>query len=375
MAKSSPSRITYEGLGVLVSDSPGYKDQGSVLNNLIRVQGINYDFSHPGLDLKSVGFDNLVVKDEESPIVRQGDVRCDISYLFSSGENEEAIGFHIGQDYTVLKNFIDAPEHDDVNLFMVASNEDCLSDLNFIEDQNKFDNYNVVGLGNAFLIDYNYEASVGRLPTSSIRYDCGNMKFDIYDDSSPPTFPSIKLGMDNTHSSETISITPDTFNPETVDGANAIMPGDILIEITKKAGNYGGVPLEKIDAAIQSISIDVPIPRQSIYGFGSNYAFDRKLKLPIIGSTAIDMIVREFDEGQIDSFFTEGSVYDIEISHTDRYYNEGKVELASIVNTFLIEGAQLKQQAYSASIGDQLTVGTFFTFGIGRQKGLKLYRQ
>ena len=64
MAKSSPSRITYEGLGVLVSDSPGYKDQGSVLNNLIRVQDINYDFSHPGLDLKSVGFDNLVVKDE-----------------------------------------------------------------------------------------------------------------------------------------------------------------------------------------------------------------------------------------------------------------------------------------------------------------------
>ena len=26
--------------------------------------------------------------------------------------------------------------------------------------------------------------------------------------------------------------------------------------------------LESLDAAIQSISIDVPIPRQSIYGFG-----------------------------------------------------------------------------------------------------------
>lgn len=374
MAKSSPSRITYEGLGVLVSDSPGYKEQGSILNNLIRVQNIDYDFSHPALDIKTVGFDNLVVKDEESPIVRQGDVRCNISYLFSSGENEEAIGLNLDPNYTILKNFIDAPDHDDVNLFVVASSDNCLSDLNLIEDQNKFENFNVIGLGNAFLIDYNYEASVGQLPSSSITYDCSNMKFDIYENSSPPTFPSIKLGMDNVHSSETISITSDTFNPETVDGANAIMPGDILIEITKKAGDYGGVPLEKVNAAIQSISIDVPIPRQSIYGFGSNYVFDRKLKLPIIGSTAIDMIVRDFDEGQIDSFFTEGSVYDIEIIHTDRYYNQGNVGLSSTINTFLIEGAQLKQQAYSASIGGQMTVGTFFTFGIGREKGLKLYR-
>ena len=153
------------------------------------------------------------------------------------------------------------------------------------------------------------------------------------------------------------------------------MPGDILIEINKKAGAYGGVPLESLDAAIQSVSIDVPIPRQSIYGFGSNYVFDRKLKLPIIGSAAIEMIVREFDEGQIDSFFTEGSVYDITIKHTDRFFNEGRVELASVVNTFLIEGAQLKQQAYRVGIGDSLTVGTFFTFGIGTSKGLKLFRQ
>ena len=87
------------------------------------------------------------------------------------------------------------------------------------------------------------------------------------------------------------------------------------------------------------------------------------------------MIVREFDEGQIDSFFTKGSVYDIKIKHTDRDLNDGRVEVSSVINTFLIEGAQLKQQAYRAGIGGQMTVGTFFTFGIGRKKGLKLYRQ
>ena len=378
MAKTSPKRFTYERLGVAVSDFPAYKDNGSTVKNLIRVQDIDYDFSHPALDLKSVGFDNLVVKDEESPVVRQGEVRCNISYLFSSGENEQAIGFNIGSTGTILEKFINAPDTDDVNIFIVAANEQEHTDLNKVEEQNKFEDYNVIGLGNSFLIDYNYEASVGQLPTASITYDCSNMKFDIYEDANPPTFPSLKLGINdpvNPPSSETFSLDSDTFNPDTVYGGNVIMPGDILIEINKKAGDYGGVPLESLDAAIQSISIDVPIPRQSIYGFGSNYVFDRKLKLPIIGSTAIEMIVREFDEGQIDSFFTEGSVYDITIKHTDRFFNEGKVELASVVNTFLIEGAQLKQQSYRVGIGDSMTVGTFFTFGIGTQKGLKLFRQ
>ena len=387
MAKTSLNRFTYERLGVAVSDFPAFKEEnseGSKIKNLIRVQDIDYDFSHPALDLKSVGFDNLVVKDEESPVVRQGDVRCNISYLFSSGENEEAIGFNISSDETILKNFIDTSKTDDINIFIVAANESSYTDLNNVEDQDRFEDYNVIGLGNSFLIDYNYEASVGQLPTASITYDCSNMKFDLYKNENPqnadkpPTFPSLKLGINdplNPQSTERFSLDSDTFNPDIVYGANVIMPGDILIEITKKAGDYGGVPLESLDAAIQSVSIDVPIPRQSIYGFGSNYVFDRKLKLPIIGSTAIEMIVREFDEGQIDSFFTEGSVYDITIKHTDRFFNEGRVELASVVNTFLIEGAQLKQQAYRVGIGDSMTVGTFFTFGIGTSKGLKLFRQ
>ena len=57
MAKPSPTRITYERLGIMVSDSPAYKEAGSVFKNLIIVQDVDYDFSHPALDLKSVGFD------------------------------------------------------------------------------------------------------------------------------------------------------------------------------------------------------------------------------------------------------------------------------------------------------------------------------
>ena len=71
------------------------------------------------------------------------------------------------------------------------------TDLNKVEGQDEFEDYNVIGLGNSFLIDYNYEASVGQLPTASITYDCSNMKFDVYEDADPPTFPSLKLGIND----------------------------------------------------------------------------------------------------------------------------------------------------------------------------------
>ena len=375
MTEISPNRITYERLGILVSDFPAYKTQGSTFQNLIRVQDVNYAFSHPALDIKSIGSDNLVARDGESPIVRQADVNCDMSYLFSSGENEEAIGLHLGPSYTIMKNFFDEQDHDDVNLMIVVASDACHADLNHIEDQQKFEGYNVIGVGNCFLNNYAYQASVGQLPSVSISYDASNMKFDTYEDSNPPTLPSIKLGVDNQFSSEVITINKNTFDPGEVPGANVVMPGDILVEITKKAGNYGGVPLEKVNAAIQNISIEVPIERQTIYGFGSNYVFDRKLKLPIIGSSSIDMIVREFDEGQIDSFFTQGSMYDMVIKHNSRNFEDGEVRLASTVNTFKIEDAQLKQQNYTAGIQGELSVSTSFSFGISSTKGLKLYRQ
>ena len=95
----------------------------------------------------------------------------------------------------------------------------------------------------------------------------------------------------------------------------------MIIEITKKAGEYGGAPLESVHAAIQDVNINLPVDRQDIFGFGSNYVFDRKLKLPIIASVDINMIVRVFYwSNRI--FFREGSRYEILIKHTDRSYQK-----------------------------------------------------
>ena len=79
--------------------------------------------------------------------------------------------------------------------------------------------------------------------------------------------------------------------------------------MTKISGRRGGAHLEHVYAAIQNIEINLPIPRQDIYGMGSNYIFNRKLKLPIIGQLSMDMVLRGYSQTQVDSFLTESDVF------------------------------------------------------------------
>ena len=371
MARGKVNRITYERFGILVSDFPAYKENGTLSGDLTRVQSMSYGFQHPALDVKSVGSDQLITQGGESPIVRQPEVNCDISYIFSSGENEETIGFHLGSDGSILKNFFEAPKTDDVNLILIADQGCGHRDLNNVTDPQGFSDYNLIGFGNAFLTQYSYSAKVGSLPQCSISYACSNLRFDEYNPESPPELPSVRLGVDNVFSEEKLFIDQESFNTHTENDLPSIMPGAIVVDITKKAGRHGGAKIEDLEASIQSIDIDIPISRQDIYGFGSNYVFDRKLKFPIIASVSIEMILTNMNTGQIESFFLEGSRYDMIVTHSERD-SSGAIQS---VNSFKIQEAQLKSQNYNQSIGPNASVSSDFTFGISPSGGFSFYRE
>jgi hypothetical protein len=369
-------RITYERVGVLVSNSPGYKDEielSSVHKNLVRVQSLNYGFEHVSTDVKSIGSDDLVKRNGESPVIRHPDVKVDIEYVYSSGENEKSIGLHMNPNYSLLRRFIDKEVMDDVNISIITANQDAYLDVNNVTDESEFEDYYIMGVGNAFLTQYSYNAQVGQVPTARVSFEASNMKFDPYIHGNEPTLASLKLGRDNVASQEKLKLTTNTLSPGFEGDVNALMPGDMDITVIKQAGNSGGVPFESLDAAIQSISIDVPIDRQRIYTLGSNYAFNKKLKLPIIATASISMIVREFEQGDVESFFIQGSVYDIDIKHWDTYFHRGIKEHSNIVNVIQVQNAQLKTKNFSVSIDNHLIVDATFTFGIGRENGLKIY--
>jgi len=329
VAQGTITRLTYERLGILLTDAPAYKEGGTKYTDLIRVQSMDYGFSHQAVDIKAVGSDKLVTRSGQSPIVRAPDVNCNIEYLFAEGQNEIAAGLHVGKDGSVLKNFLQNSSTDDINILTVASHQDDHKDLVFLGNESDFEDYNVIGIGNAFLMNYGYNASVGALPTSTLSYAGSNMKYDAYSVSNRPTLPAVKLGVNNTESSEQLVLHPDQmrdvshdrdghgyvfdehFDPE----VSTTKPGDIKLTITKKSGGRGGASLDSVDAAVQNISIDLPIPRQDIYGMGSNYVFNRKLKLPVIGQLSVDMVLRGYEQDQVDSFLTETDTYDIIVQH------------------------------------------------------------
>jgi hypothetical protein len=369
MTQSIINRLTYERIGILLTDAPAYKTSGTIFHNLTRVQDINYSFAHQLIDIKSVGSDKLMKKDQESPMVRQPEVNVDITYLFSQSKNEEKIGLYVGSDYSILKNFFSSPT-DDINIIIASSNKTNHEDINYLTN---FYDFNVVGIGNCFLSNFRYQASVGQLPTVSISYKGSNMKFDQYDPANKPTLPAIQLGMNNQDSQEEITLNQDKFGDGLSEQISSILPANISINITKVTGNHGGSPIESVNAAIQNINIDLPIDRQDIFGFGSNYVFDRKIKLPIVGQASIDMILREYSSGEIDSFFQQGAIYDIEINHLDKTIINGSEVINSPETIFKIEGAQLRDQAFESSIGDSTMVSTNLSFEVSETNGLKLY--
>ena len=333
MAQGTLTRLTYERLGILLTDAPAYKESGTKYTDLIRVQSMDYGFTHQALDIKAIGSDKLVTRNGQSPVVRAPDVNCGIQYLFAEGQNEIGAGLYIGREGSVLKNFFESTTTDDVNILVVASSEDNHKDLNFLIGESDFENFNVIGIGNAYLTSYSYEAAVGQLPTSSLSYAGSNMKYDVYSSSARPTLPAIKPGINNIESSEEVylhrsqlrDVSHDRDRAEGQDGhvfdehhipeVSTTKPGDIKVTINKRSGGRGGAKLDQIHAAIQNISIQLPIERQDIFGMGSNYVFNRKLKLPIIGQLSLDMVVRGYEPDEVDSFLTKADVYDLVITH------------------------------------------------------------
>ena len=183
-----------------------------------------------------------------------------------------------------------------------------------------------------FLTNYTYNVAIGQIPSCTMSYASSNLKFDLYDINNRPSLPSVKLGVDNPMSPEKFALIPQNFadaghatdipgdiehifNEHHLPEISVVKPGDVKARIIKTSGGRGGAALQYILAAVQNVSINLPIPRQDIYGMGSNYIFDRKLKLPVIGEISIDMVLRGYDQDEVDSFLTEADVFEIKIDH------------------------------------------------------------
>jgi hypothetical protein len=120
----------------------------------------------------------------------------------------------------------------------------------------------------------------------------------------------------------------------------------------------GGTPLiSGSGALIQSVSINIPFNRTDLYGLGSNYVYGRKLNLPIRGSIDVEVIVQDFNSGDITAMNNSEQIYSFRIGFFD--------STRSIFSSCAIENAKINSTSYSMNVNGTMAFSASYSFDVG----------
>jgi len=364
----------------------------SLLKKLDRIQSCNFNFSINRQDINEFGklarIDSIVM---ETPTVG-----LDFSYYVTDGYNERLMGFNITGFKADGSTFIDT------NLANGAQSiSGLLSDLQgnnyYILTVDEGEDVvggtltpssTIVGIGNAFISEYSFEASVGSIPTASVTVEAFNIKSDASENvvtlssSGPYTaggtvvcitgnspaidlFSSPATKLTNVRNAYKIdysrAYTGAISNAAGVNftgfttGASAVSalrPGDIVLTLPSSEG------LTNISTAhIQSFSFTLPLTRTVLQRLGNTFGFARVIDVPINMDLTLSATVAELrDENLFDILATP-------VQQTFSIFLRDSASNRKIGYT--IKGAILQSETYSESIGDNQTVDLTYTVQVG----------
>ncbi|NDB29124.1 hypothetical protein EB151_06210 [archaeon] len=365
----------------------------SLLKKMDRIQSCNFNFTINRQDINEFGklarIDSIVM---ETPTVG-----LDFSYYVTDGYNERLMGFNITGFKSDGSTFIDT---NIVNGAQAISG--LLSDLqgnNYyiltvdegedVVGGNLTPSSTIVALGNGFISEYGFEASVGAIPTASITVEAFNIKSDASE--APLTLTSQSIGTADANIVTITGASPavDLFaNPATkltnvknaykldysrdfinaainsVPGVNftgfttgsstvsALRPGDIQLTLPSSEG------LTNLSTAhIQSFSFTLPLSRTVLQRLGNTFGFARVIDVPINMDLNLSAIVSELRDENLFDILASPTKQDFTIALKD---SSGNRKIA-----YTIKGAILQSETYSENLGDNQTVDLTYTVQIG----------
>ena len=359
----------------------------STLKKMDRIQNCNFNFTINRQDINEFGklarIDSIVM---EAPTVG-----LDFSYYVTDGYNERLMGFNItGVTDTNLVNGAQAIsgllsdlQGNNYYILTVDEGEDVVGGT-------LSPNSTIVGIGNGFISEYSFEASVGAIPTASVTVEAFNIKSDSSETItgvSTANVPASSVVGANitsiTGSSPAIDLfaTPATkltsvgsaykldysrdftgaignnagvnFTGFTtgVSTVSALRPGDIVLSLGSSIGMTN-----LTDAHIQSFSFTLPLSRTILQRLGNTFGFARVVDVPINMDVTISAIVSELKDQNLFDALTSGT-QNLSITLKD----------SSSTNKIVYEirGALLSSETYSENLGDNQTVDLTYSVQIG----------
>lgn len=364
---STRNRVIYAGTTVLASDSPSWNNQTGAcsLKLLNRVQSSSISIETPISRAKQIGSSQFSYQ----RYLTYPKITTDLEYLLTDNSNELILHLITNGQISPFYDLADSKK--DINLFFVLSD---VSEIDFT-DLGSLSGYDVFGIGNAFLTNYSVDAAVGQLPKAKVQFDCLNMMFQNYTGCNisgssvinGTQIPAIDL-TGGYKSTGVYLLTPLNFNSTNYLSnqdvrPSALRPGDLELELQQPL--LGGIRYSgTVKANINSFSLDIPLQRKDLVGFGSNYPFDKKLIFPIVGSLSFNGI---FDSGVTGSFyelFDKDYKYDFDFLFKN-CDGDNKLKLG-------ISNAILESESFSLSIGENMSFSSSFSFEISQNQGFTI---
>ena len=368
----SRNRVIYQSEALYVSKNINSTGSGEHAQ-LRRVQSANYNFSIERQDVNQFGqlarIDALVLK---SPTVS-----LDFTYYPTDGYNEKALGFYVQntvQNDSGEANFASGQMAGSrgQNFYIVTSEEG--SDVNTLIGINALGGKAAIGIGNGYLSNYTFNASVGNLPTASITIEGLNVKSSIISGTLSGLESTGKIATGNFVFSPTIdpiggaeiAITGSIPSPEEATGVNyvsALRPGDITLSFGDYTGvNASGAPLSILQGdnglQVQSASISLPLSRTPIERLGSRFAFARVVDFPVVATLNVSAILNEIQAKSLAGMLDDNIKREITLTI-------GKPNSTNKALIFKFKGSQLQSESFSSSIGANKTVDMVFQTQVG----------
>ena len=376
------------------SDPDYAKGQGTIIQQLKRIQSANYGFTVNRTDVNQFGhlsrLDSIVV---ESPTVN-----LDFSYYLLDGYNERQLEFITdGMVNTLsgaMSNELNQAGH---NFFIVTTPESrdvVKGDIN-LNAEDKEEDKTVISLGNGYVTDYSVEVAVGALPTASVTVEGMNIKSDI--GTTGLDVPAVDMingslisdAWDGTKGVAKSDGCTGLFSlPAATSGyagcgdVAALRPGDVVLDIdnaallTKQVKGEVMKPLPG-SAHIQSASLSLPLARTTLQRLGSTFGFSKALDLPITATLSISAILSELKEENMVDLLCDCSDLNLSVTIHNPDCVDCRTKDSDIAMKFTLRGCQLDSESISSTIGDNKTVDLSFSCQIGgaddANKGLFIY--
>ena len=337
---------------------------GSLLKKLDRVQSCNFNFTINRQDINEFGrlarLDSIVM---ESPTVG-----LDFSYYVTDGLNERLLGFNMyhttDPSNTIataqsISGLLSDLQGNNFYILTVQEGEDVVGTPSSTTPANT---NTIVGIGNGFITEYGFDASVGAIPTANVTIEAFNIKADALTGNANGVITGYSPAIDITQSPASKFTSSGTSYGISgvfttgVSNVTALRPGDISLSLPSTTD--GMINVAGTDKAhIQSFKFTIPLSRTVLQRLGNTFGFARVINVPINMDITISAIVSELKTMNLFDKLTVATKNNFTITLQDSN-STAKV-------TYGISGAILSSENYSENLGDNQTVDFTFSLQLG----------